>query len=127
MFAPPPKTNAVILKTAQIMKMDSFYLDIGFCFDECSLPTRMRYFSYNNYDFHFALEEVEHESQASKNISFGFNIDSIEGYLPVIEKFDLEILRKPWRDEHGYHLLFKDPDGHSVKLSLHPSMLTEHS
>lgn len=116
MFATPPKITSIVLRTINLSMMEDFYSSIGIGFNKGIQENGLEKLCYVNNNFKFELVEVKTETEGSKNVEFDILIDEIDGYIEDIEVLGLDVLRKPWNDGSGRHIVFKDPDLHTVTL-----------
>lgn len=116
MFAPPPKTIRIVINSINSKDLANFYSDLGMLFNEKSLENGNKCYTYIYDDFYFEIREVLNENEITKNLELRFFIDEIEGYIEVIEKFGLEIIKNPWTTENYQHILLKDPNDNIIEL-----------
>lgn len=116
MFAPPPKATRVTIKSTNCNDQIDFYSHLGILFDKDLIEGERRCYTYVYGDFHFEIQEVTNESEASKNLELRFFTDDIQAYLDGLKEMGIQTVKNLWTTKDHQHIQLKDPDGNLVEL-----------
>ena len=116
MYAPPPEANCIKIYSYHCKNQIDFYDKLGMLFTKTTTEDGRMCHTYIYDDFHFVIQEVSSELEASRNLELRFFIDEIEGYLPGLREMGIEIIKPLWATETHQHIILKDPNGHLVEL-----------
>ena len=84
MYAPPPEANCIKIYSYHCKNQIDFYDKLGMLFTKTTTEDGRMCHTYIYDDFHFVIQEVSSELEASRNLELRFFIDEIEIIINIL-------------------------------------------
>lgn len=121
MFAAPPVANLLVIRSPDIHRAVKFYEEFGLGFRLHSHGDGPEHYSSSICNFVFEIYPSRNANDITKAIRFGFNVDSVDELLPMLEEIGATVVSKPRDSEWGRRAVVRDFDGHTVELLTPPN------
>lgn len=121
MFAPPPSMNLMVLRSPDIDRASSFYLEIGLAMSKHSHGNGPEHYSSSVNGFVLEIYPQRSPTDTTTNVRLGFRVADVEGLAAIVEEIGGEILSPPRETEWGRRCVVRDFDGHVIELVTPPA------
>ena len=116
----PPVPNLLVIRSPDIDRAVTFYETIGMLFERHSHGKGPEHYASETCGFVFEIYPQRNESANTTKTRLGFNVNSVEHVLALLESLDVEVVSPAKDSQWGRRAVVRDLDGHTVELVTPP-------
>lgn len=116
MSHPSPRLNLVVLRSPDIDRAVTFYLQMGLCFTRHAHGSGPEHYTSEVGGLVFEVYPSTARSQPTTGTRIGFQVDSVDEMVALLSAIGAEVVSSPKDSEWGRRAVVKDLDGHVVEL-----------
>lgn len=116
MYAAPPVTNLLVIRSPDIDRAVAFYRQLGMLFVRHSHGAGPEHYTSDICGFVFKIYPQRSMDDSTTNVRIGFNVDDVDGIVDLLREIDATIVSSPSDTQWGRRAVVRDFDGHIVEL-----------
>ena len=121
MNADLPILNLLVIRSSNIERAVTFYEKLGMRFERHAHGKGPEHYACETRGFVFEIYPQRDDNDATTNTRIGFNVESVDGALQLLNELDVEVVAPAKDSEWGRRAVVRDPDGHTVELVTPPN------
>lgn len=108
--------NLVVIRSENIEIAERFYSSLGLLFGKEKHGDGPEHYASCVDGFVFEIYPLKEDDAPTTSVRLGFEIDTVDGYIPEISKLGGTVVKLPYDSPWGRRAVIKDPDGHTIEL-----------